>query len=404
VLTLRDPRLGVALELGAEFVHGEAPETSRVVRAGGLMLCNVAGEHWRSSGSRLRDAGGELRRIDAVFERFRNGRGHADMSFSEFIATRPGGRAQAAARTLALEFVRGFHAADPERISTRALAEGGSVTDQLRTTARVVEGQDRIVEWMAVPLGGAVRLETVVKRVAWGENGVTVEAITPGEGTGRYRARAAIVTVPHSVLRASPGAWSGIVFAPELPLRTRNAIASLETGSALRITMVLRERVWEDTSLPGLPRGRRLDHMSFMHTRGAEFNVWWTLFPLVDRVIVGWSGGPPARDLAARGRAVIEDTAISELALALGIQRTRLEALLETCVHHDWDADPFSLGAYSHPTPGAADAPAHLAQPLAGVLHFAGEAADPEGRNGTVEGAIGSGRRAALAVLSSFRS
>lgn len=72
--------------------------------------------------------------------------------------------------------------------------------------------------------------------------------------------------------------------------------------------------------------------------------------------------------------------------------------MVEAAWLHDWEHDPFSRGAYSYQTVGGADAPATLARPLRGTLFFAGEAADPEGRNGTVHGAIATGQRAAAEV------
>jgi monoamine oxidase len=62
---------------------------------------------------------------------------------------------------------------------------------------------------------------------------------------------------------------------------------------------------------------------------------------------------------------------------------------------HDWIADPFSRGAYSYARVGGDDASKRLARPVEDTLYFAGEAADPEGRTGTVHGAIATGRRVA---------
>jgi monoamine oxidase len=234
-----------------------------------------------------------------------------------------------------------------------------------------------------------------------------VHARGHGAAAAGYEARAAIITVPLAVLRTLDSATPALRFAPALPQPTRRAIDGMATGSVVRVTLVLRDRLWEDPDLPGLPRGSRLDRLSYLHVSGGRFNVWWTLFPVIERVIVGWSGGPPARALAALGRSAIEDIAIDELALrALRVPRARLEASLETCLMHDWEQDPFSRGAYSYATVGGAGAAAALARPVEDTLFFAGEAADAEGRTGTVEGAIGSGRRAAhrvLAVLADAR-
>ena len=76
--------------------------------------------------------------------------------------------------------------------------------------------------------------------------------------------------------------------------------------------------------------------------------------------------------------------------------------MVEAAWMHDWEHDPFTRGAYSYQMVGGVDAPGALAKPLRGTLFFAGEAADPEGRTGTVHGAIATGRRAAEEVQRSL--
>jgi monoamine oxidase len=66
---------------------------------------------------------------------------------------------------------------------------------------------------------------------------------------------------------------------------------------------------------------------------------------------------------------------------------------------HDWQTDPFSLGAYSYGKVGCDAAPEALAEPVDNTLYFAGEASDTTGNNGTVHGAIASGYRAAEQIL-----
>ena len=64
---------------------------------------------------------------------------------------------------------------------------------------------------------------------------------------------------------------------------------------------------------------------------------------------------------------------------------------------HDWQADPFSRGAYSYTGVGGQRAHAALATPVAGTLFFAGEATSSD-ETGTVSGAIVTGKRAAKEV------
>ncbi|MFL5623623.1 MAG: FAD-dependent oxidoreductase, partial [Gemmatimonadaceae bacterium] len=90
--------------------------------------------------------------------------------------------------------------------------------------------------------------------------------------------------------------------------------------------------------------------------------------------------------------------AISSLAENLGVTKRRVASQLEGFWTHDWQSDPFSRGAYSYALVGGARAAARLARPTQNTIWIAGEAADAEGRNGTVHGAIGSGRNAARAA------
>src|SRR5207247_3104115 len=129
-----------------------------------------------------------------------------------------------------------------------------------------------------------------------------------------------------------------------------------------------------------------------------NFPVWWTLHPAQVPVMVGWVGGPAAVSLAGRAAADIRYIAAASLAANLGVSRRRVESQIEACWMHDWECDPFSRGAYSYPLVGGAGWEKRLARSISRTSWLAGEAADAEGRNGTVHGAIGSGRRAARSV------
>jgi monoamine oxidase len=84
------------------------------------------------------------------------------------------------------------------------------------------------------------------------------------------------------------------------------------------------------------------------------------------------------------------------------VSRQRVASQLEAFWMHDWQHDPFARGAYSYALVDGADGAEQLARSIDGTLWLAGEAADAEGRTGTVHGAIGSGRKAGRAVMRSF--
>ena len=85
------------------------------------------------------------------------------------------------------------------------------------------------------------------------------------------------------------------------------------------------------------------------------------------------------------------------------MQKRSIERRLQEFVVADWQANPFSLGAYSYVPVGAITAPMVLAEPVANTLFFAGEATNSDGDAGTMHGAIATGYRAADELLSAGR-
>ena len=398
IQTVRDPRLAHPVELGAEFVHGSAPEIEEILRDARLLAYTVEGERWRSHGGRLTRLDGFWKRLHTVMRHLDDE--EPDRSFAEFLDDSPGGRTAADARRLARSFVEGFHAADARRISARAMAEGGSPgedTEEQRMM-RIADGYDRVPEWLALGFRDRIVTSAVVERIEWERGGVQLSVRRSSTGSvTTLSTRAVIVTVPLGVLLESPGEPGAIELSPSLAIldETRNRLAM---GSVVRVILLFNERWWTER-VHSVPRDASLDAMSFLHRDDeVDVPVWWTLFPAHVPVMVGWAGGPPAVRLAGRSPDEICDRAVAALASNLGVSRRRVASRVEARWTHDWQDDPFSRGAYSYALVGGADWSARLARPIERTVWFAGEAADPEGRSGTVHGAIASGRRAARSV------
>jgi monoamine oxidase len=396
VFTHRDRTSPVPIELGAEFIHGSAPELDELLRAASLASCDISGRRWQVVGDSFRPADDFWERLDRVMARL-DGKRSPDRSFQQFLDRRPGGRRLAQARRLALQFVENFHAADPARVSERALADGGSPGDDVRERriGRVLDGYDRAIEWLAAPLGDRIRLSAIATRVHWAPGNVSIE-VRHQDGRSRpsVDARAAVIAVPLGVLKAAPGESGSIEFDPELRAK-RAALDHLAMGSVVRITLRLSERFWASEWFAKQAKTEELDTLSFLHTGDDQFPIWWTAYPVRAPMLVGWHGGPGANALSQLASEQIEDAAIGSLARQFALPPRKVRGMVEAAWLHDWEHDPFARGAYSYQTVGGADAPAALARPLRGTLFFAGEAADAEGRNGTVHGAIATGRRAA---------
>lgn len=394
IRTHHDARVPIPIELGAEFLHGDAPETTVLLDAAAIPTCEVAGEHWAVVRRHLRRMGGMWDAINDVIARA--GSVHEpDRSFADYLATRPGGVRRAEARRAARRFVEGFHAADATRVSARALAKGAS-TDESRAR-RVLSGYERVPALLAGRIMDHIRLEHIVTRVAWRPGAVHVTARVADHGSVELRARAAIVTVSIGVLHAEPPARGAITFAPEVPAM-RRALAGVGMGAVIRVTCAFREAFWM-RRVAASAGGQCLAQMAFLHGTGQEFPVWWTPYPIHTPLLVAWCGGPGAAALAAQGVPAIHAAVSRSLAAVLGASRRHVADRLIHLWMHDWIGDPFARGAYSYPLVGGADAARALSRPIAGTLFLAGEATISDGRSGTVDGAIASGYRAAKQLL-----
>jgi monoamine oxidase len=401
IFTQRDSQLAVPVELGAEFLHGSAPELQEIIQRAGLVSVDVAGERWDRRRGRLRPLRDFWAGLEAVM-RLLDSKRTMDRSFADFLATRPGGRRLAHDRTLALQWVEGFHAADPRRVSERALAQGGSPQGDVREQrlGRIVEGYDTIAHWLARDLGNLIRLGSVVTAVRWGAGEVEI-ALQHVDGSSRpaVRARAAIVSVPVSVLQATAGEPGAIEFEPNLERdrEKREAFAGTAMGAVTRVAIRTKERFWASERFAARTK-QELDRLAFLHTDDEHFPVWWTAYPVDAPMLVAWAGGARAQSLSGLAPEQVTGVALHSLGAQFGLSRREVERQVECAWTHDWQSDPFSRGAYSYAAVDGSDAPKKLARPLRRTLFFAGEASDADGRTGTVHGAIASGRRAAREV------
>ena len=261
---------------------------------------------------------------------------------------------------------------------------------------RVPSGYDGVPRWLARGLDARILTGTVVTAVEWEQGSAVISARTNGGSNVSVRARAAIVTAPLSVLFAQPSEPGAIAFRPVPPVLEKMR-SKLTMGSVQRVVVLFRDRWWTG-KLRSAPKDASLDNLAFVHGDTDDYSTWWTLFPAHLPAMVGWAGGPPAQRLAGKPYEEKRDRAVTALARNFGVTRRRIESQVVELWTHDWDMDPYSRGAYSYSLVGGAGAAAKFARGVAGTLWFAGEAADSEGRNGTVTGAIGSGRAAAKAV------
>ena len=377
--------LDVPVDLGAEFVHGDAPETSAYLREAGLAKVETGDESWaRDAHGTLALSEDDFTSVD-IFERVRS-LDH-DESVDTFLRRFDNDPHLRGETVRARAFVEGFEAADTTRASARAIAdELASGTDA--TSSRPVGTYAPLfahLEARCANAGVDVRLGTHVERIAWERGRVTVETRDATGARSTLVARCAIVTVSVGVLREEGG---GITFVPPLPREKRNALEGIEMGHAVRVALAFRTPFWER-----IDGGRYRDAAFFRGDLGS-FDAFWTQLPIRGRSIVAWAGGPRATKL---GRLSNDE----RIALALDAfgdllsQRELARREFEGGETHDWSRDPYARGAYSYVATGADESRASLGAPLDDTVFFAGEATATDGQCGTVSGAFATGLRAA---------
>lgn len=393
IWTLHPESLTVPVELGAEFIHGPAEEVMKIAEREKLATVDIAhGQRWTNESGRLHRFDDFFDRINGVMSKL--GKHTPDRSFADALARNRS--ISAKDRALAIQYIEGFDAADTHDISEASLADDATPEETRREEriGRVVKGYDSIIDALAEPVKDRIRLGTIVTKVKWKRGGVEVHSTNrKGKSLPVIRARRAIIAIPLGVLQAGAGELGAIEFDPPLPDKER-AAGKLAMGAVVRIALEFDEPFWTEPRFSQRVANDRLETMAFLHLQGRiAFPVWWTPYPVRAPLLVGWRGGPGARELARLKRGEIIDEAIGSLATALNTSRATLKKHFVRAHYHDWVNDPFSRGAYSYVRVGGTRASSALAKPVQGTLFFVGERVDPEGRSGTVHGAIGSGSK-----------
>ena len=396
ILTLHEPGIAVPIDLGAEFVHGAAPSTLRWLRRSNTALIDTVQSRWMISNGKLQPTEDLFDEMKTGLDRVRRPR--KDLPFSEFLEGAARSKLSPRARQLARTLVEGFDAADVTRVSTLETLDewsGSSAADA--PTFRPLGGYASLLTALT---GGfahdnvRMKLGAVVNEVKWRRGHVDI-AVTQNGVTANFSAPRAIVTLPLGVLQLPSSSPHAVRFEPALTQK-RAAFEGLAVGPVVRIILRFRDAFWEQLD------DCRYRDGAFFHVPGQPFPTFWTALPVRAPILVAWAAGPNASRMSGLDHAEVLQRALQSLEALFG-KRANVRDQLEGSHFQDWQADPFSCGAYSYVTAGGASARKILAKPLQDTLFFAGEAADTEGESGTVAGALESGERAAREVRKSAK-
>ena len=380
------------IELGAEWIsqEGLVPD---LLREAGVTLLEADGEFVVNMPDGVEHADDQEDIAGAAMERLREGMQSydGDLTLAEALDRWCDDPAVADDRMMLVSYAQGFHAADPERCSTRWFLEVEVNQSAGASELRCSEGSDRIVSLLqaSMPATCTTHHDTVVRTIRWRKGNVEVDAEQDGR-TVTFTAPRAVVTLPLGVLQASDADAGRVRFEPPLEGKA-DALSLIAMGSALRVTLVFRERFWRD-----LPE---LEDFLFVQAFEQPLPTWWRLDPPEIPALVGWAAGPQLAYAGSLSGDALRDVAVRSLANAFGVESGIVRGALLSWHTHDWSRDPFSRGTYSYVLAGGTEAYKSLAAPVDDTLFFAGEATVGDGYNATMEGAMRSGVRAAAEVL-----
>lgn len=356
------------VEIGAEFIHGAAPQTMALLREAGIRSLPVGDTGWTF------DEHGGMQPDDRDFGQTAALLAQAsalkdDVSVDAYLEHFEREPATRSAAELARTFVEGFDAADPAIASVKGIAqEVGSGVDFNSTRPEGGYGPVfAALHESCVEAGVDVRLLMRVQKIAWQRGGVIVTCARE-----TLSASAAIITLPVGVLRAGE-----VTFDPPLPDVKQHAMAGIEMGPVVKVCLAFTKAFWNG---------------AFYRSASLPFGAYWTQYPKATTTLVAWAGGPRAAALVEKSADEVIEVAMQGLATMFGdaIRRDFIGA-----VWHNWSSDPFARGAYSYVRVGAMESREELAEPIDATLFFAGEACAAGGQGGTVHGAFATGERAA---------
>lgn len=404
MFTHRDALCPAPVELGAEFIHGLAPEIWHPLQERNIKITEVEGDNWclHNNSLQLCDF---FEEVDQLLEKM-DDKG-PDESFVDFLSRccMSSDPRQQQIRRRALNYVTGFNAADPALVSVHWLVQSmrADAAVEGERAFRMDGGYQTLIDILQQQLrkaGVSSQCKTTAEQIEWSKGKVNIAAKHDKEPLSLTATRA-LVTVPLGVLKAHPGEAGAIRFIPELPVEKQRALEGLVMGKVMRVTLCFHSRFWENLSPSD--ESKSLSRMSFVFCdQEILLPTWWTAMPEEFPIITGWAPFRCAEQLSGKDENFVVEASLDTLSRLLPIKRSELDDGLVAAYWHDWQSDPFSRGAYSYVKICGENAPRALGTPVDGTLFFAGEASDVSGHNGTVHGAIASGRRAANEILTSI--
>ena len=396
--TREDAALNGYAEEGAEFIHGNLPVTTNILKEAGIEWQAIEGEAFQNRQGKFITYDEDNEHQELLMLRLQQLQEDTDVA--SFLATWFSGEKYSSLVSAVTGYVEGYDAADPRRASAFALRSewsGASATEGEQY--RVKGGYRQLINFLEAQckvIDHSIHLSTVVKQINWKQHEVEVLS----DDGQRFTGSKLIITVPLGVLQADPGSFGAIGFSPDLPHPFPD-FQLLGFGSVIKILLQFEEAFWTNKQAQKRT-GINLKNMGWLFS-DAPVPTWWTQLPEPSSLLTGWLAGPKAALLKNESEESILNKALESLAVLFKTNREELIKQLSYWRIVNWTADPFTRGAYAYSTPHTSAIIKLLMEPIEGTIFFAGEALHDGLEMGTVEGALASGIRVANQVTKTYK-
>lgn len=296
-------------------------------------------------------------------------------------------------------YIEGYNAADITKISIQALIKSQQEAPESSGVEnyRFRGGYDTLIHWLTQQIEmSCILLNTLAKRISWKPGSVQISVRnTTLDKTELIESKYLISTLPIGVEKSSPSAQAHLQFEPSLTER-QHALACLEMGNAIRVTLEFKESFIEHYILPHA-QFMKYDRIGIIDDTGPFF--WWTNYSNGQLFWVAWLSGIKTEQFKNASNDALVSTILEHFAIFFDLSTTFVKENFTNAYYHRWEEDPYALGAYSYVAVGGLSKQQQLYKPIEKTLFFAGEAIPPSGPTGLVTGAIASGIHAAESIL-----
>lgn len=364
--TLNDINFPSIVEAGAEFVHGAADETIKLLNEAGITIQKVQGEFYRNNNGVLEKEEGQVEGWDLLMKKMSEV--NQDLTLQAFLDLHFNGSQFKRLRDQAITFANGFDLADKGTVSVKSLYQEWSHQSD---DHRIDGGYGKLVDFLVADClkkGCKLIKDSIVKEINWSEGNVQVHTIDKA----LYVADKCLITIPFGVLKQSSGQFS-LNFQPDIA-HYLHAINQIGFGTVIKIVLNFSEIFWQQDA-------------GFFFSE-EEIPTWWTQLPAQVPVLTGWCGGTKGSALSQLSDDRLLELALESLSAIFNLNRKTLNEKLVGFRVFNWQKQVASLGAYSYSTVASAKAIELLNTPIENTLYFAGEGLYNGLHPGTVEAAI----------------